>query len=71
MNFKKAHLSHILVYNWLVRAPAHRGLYLFSEILGVSPILIGVGLSAHTTQALVIGRYPLLSLTWLAHLAIV
>jgi hypothetical protein len=29
MNFKKAYISHILVYNWLVRAPAHQELFLY------------------------------------------
>jgi hypothetical protein len=32
MNFKKAYISHILVYNWLVRAPAHQELFLYMEV---------------------------------------
>jgi hypothetical protein len=32
MNFKKAYISHILVYNWLVRAPAHQELFLYTEV---------------------------------------
>jgi hypothetical protein len=32
---QKAYLSHILVYNWLVRAPAHQELYLFKSVQAI------------------------------------